>query len=83
MNNSNELLFQEFMSAQPNSTNNSSDFHMPFKNSTRSNLPLHPNAFIKNPILGGIWCLWKTKTFNNSMVVNNYYNITADSVTFN
>ncbi|CAG8585667.1 4089_t:CDS:1, partial [Dentiscutata heterogama] len=57
----------------------SNDFHIPFKDSTRPNLPLHSNASIKNPTLGGVRRLKRKKT----TIINNYYNITADSVTFN
>ncbi|CAG8797057.1 2550_t:CDS:1, partial [Racocetra fulgida] len=32
----------------------SNDFRLPFKDSTIPNLPLHSNAFIKNPTLGGV-----------------------------
>ncbi|CAG8661668.1 13650_t:CDS:2, partial [Dentiscutata heterogama] len=50
-------------------------FRVPFKDTTRPNLPLHSNASIKNPTLGGVRRLKKRKT----TIINNYYNITADS----
>ncbi|CAG8826980.1 25676_t:CDS:1, partial [Dentiscutata erythropus] len=50
-------------------------FHVPFKDTARPNLPLHSNASIKNPILGGVRKLKKQKT----TIINNYYNITANS----
>ncbi|RIB02603.1 hypothetical protein C2G38_862654 [Gigaspora rosea] len=58
----------------------SDDIRTPLKSTTRPNLLLHSNAFIKNPTLGGVRRLKKNKT---PTIINNYYNITADSVTFN
>ncbi|CAG8492638.1 23292_t:CDS:2 [Gigaspora rosea] len=60
---------------EPQLSSSSNSFHVPFKNSTHTNLPLHSNAFIKNPTLGGVRKLKRRKT----TIINNYYNITADS----
>ncbi|CAG8666929.1 41754_t:CDS:1, partial [Gigaspora margarita] len=58
----------------------SDDFYAFLKSTTRTNLPLYSNAFIKNPTLDGVRRLKKNKT---PTIINNYYNITADSITFN
>ncbi|CAG8644642.1 5473_t:CDS:1, partial [Dentiscutata heterogama] len=63
---------------EPQLSSFSNNFCVPFKDFTHPNLPLHSNALIKNLTLDGVKRLKRKTT-----IINNYYTITADSVTFN